>query len=62
MWFVLGAKGNQWAWQNKQWASVEEFQATQKKWAIWGAALVVGIPVIIVIFIILAAVLGRSNS
>ncbi len=31
--FVLGAKGNQWAWQNKQWRSVEHFQKVQKAWA-----------------------------
>lgn len=34
--FVLGAKGNAWAWQNKYWHSVEDFRATQRKWAIWG--------------------------
>ena len=34
--FVLGAKGNEWAWQNRQWESVEQFKAVQKAWAIWG--------------------------
>jgi hypothetical protein len=37
--FVLGAKGNSWAWQNKRWESVTEFKSTQRKWAIWGVAL-----------------------
>ena len=32
-------KGNELAWQNKQWASVEAFKATQRKWAIAGLAL-----------------------
>jgi hypothetical protein len=43
--FVLGAKGSAWAWRNKRWESVEDFKATQRKWAIAGlitiAALVV---------------------
>ena len=34
IWF--GIKGNTWAWQNKQWRSVEHFHEVQKKWAIWG--------------------------
>jgi Cytochrome oxidase complex assembly protein 1 len=37
MWFVLGAKGSSWAWQNKRWDSVEDFKRTQRKWAMWGA-------------------------
>jgi hypothetical protein len=37
--FVLGARGSAWAWRNKRWASVEAFQATQRKWAWWGLAV-----------------------
>lgn len=37
--FVLGAKGNEWAWQNKRWNSIEHFKKVQKLWAIWGAVL-----------------------
>jgi hypothetical protein len=37
-------KGNEWAWRGKQWASVEAFKATQKKWAMAGVVvLVVGV-------------------
>ena len=39
MCFVLGAKGSEWAWQNKRWDSVEHFQRVQKKWALWGLGL-----------------------
>lgn len=39
MLFVLGAKGNQWAWQNQRWTSVAHFKAAQRKWAWWGAGL-----------------------
>lgn len=31
IWF--GIKGNEWAWQNKKWESVEHFQNVQKTWA-----------------------------
>jgi len=31
---ALGAKGNEWAWQNKKWDSVESFNKTQRKWNI----------------------------
>jgi len=33
MLFVLGAKGNEWAWQNKQWRDVDHFKSVQRKWA-----------------------------
>jgi len=38
--FILGAKGNKWAWQNRTWRDVEHFKKTQKKWSITGAILV----------------------
>jgi hypothetical protein len=37
--FVLGFKGNEWAWQNKRWKSIEQFQRVQKRWAILGIIL-----------------------
>jgi len=36
---VLGVKGNEWAWQNKRWDSIEHFFGTQKNWALWGIVL-----------------------
>ena len=30
--FMLGAKGNEWAWKNGQWDSVEHFKNSQRKW------------------------------
>ena len=38
--FVLGAKGREWAWKNKQWDSVEHFNRVQRKWSVWGIGLV----------------------
>ena len=48
MYFVIGAKGNKWAWQKNKWDSIEHFKRTQRKWAWWGlgvwvVGLVVGI-------------------
>jgi hypothetical protein len=37
--FILGAKGNEWAWRNKRWASVQHFQAVQRQWTIAGVIL-----------------------
>ena len=39
--FVLGAKGNKWAWQHKTWASVEHFHRTQATWRNWGVGVVI---------------------
>ena len=40
--FILGAKGNAWAWRNKRWTSVEEFRRTQRNWTIAGSVVVGG--------------------
>jgi Cytochrome oxidase complex assembly protein 1 len=47
MLFVLGAKGSAWAWRNGRWDSVEHFKRVQRKWAIWGAIIWIGMLVLI---------------
>lgn len=47
---ILGIKGNEWAWKQKQWNDVEHFKQVQKKWAWW--ALVIFI-ISFVIFVLL---------
>lgn len=37
IWF--GNKGNEWAWQNKKWESVEQFHKVQRTWATVGLIL-----------------------
>jgi hypothetical protein len=37
--FVLGFKGNAWAWRNKRWQSVEQFKRVQRLWTVWSLAL-----------------------
>lgn len=56
--FVLGARGNEWAWQNKRWESIAKFKDVQRIWAICGilfavvsAAGMAGI-VLIIVFVI----------
>jgi len=48
--FVLGAKGNEWSWQNKKWDSIEHFKSTQRPWTIAGIVVfaigMVGIAII----------------
>ncbi len=53
---VLGVKGNEWAWRNKKWDSVEHFKNAQRPWNIAGivifaismVALIIVIPVVLV--------------
>jgi hypothetical protein len=59
--FVLGAKGNKWAWQNKRWDNIEHFQRTQKAWKNWGIALFIVSIVMIPIFAIASGSGGKSN-
>ena len=55
--FVLGAKGSEWAWQNKKWDSVEHFRKTQRTWKRWGVALfIIGIVLGVIYAIIIAAI------
>jgi len=37
---ILGAKGNEWAWQHKKWDSIEHFKRTQRAWMWWGISLI----------------------
>lgn len=55
MFFVLGFKGNEWAWKNKKWNSIEHFQSTQRKWRNWGFGL------LFVFFIMFACLLVTSG-
>jgi hypothetical protein len=39
--FILGFKGNEWAWKNKRWKNIDHFKSVQRKWAIWGICVVI---------------------
>lgn len=34
--FLLGAKGNEWAWKSRRWRDLETFKRNQRNWAIGG--------------------------
>jgi hypothetical protein len=51
--FVLGVKGNEWAWRNKRWESVEHFKRVQRKWAFAGL-------IVLLVVIVLSAVFAFS--
>lgn len=38
--FVLGARGNEWAWRNGRWDDIAQFRRVQRRWAIWGVVIV----------------------
>jgi hypothetical protein len=40
--FVLGAKGNHWAWKNRLWADEDHFKRTQRNWSRAGFIIALG--------------------
>lgn len=55
--FVLGARGSEWAWQNKKWDSIEHFRKTQRTWKRWGVALfIIGLVLSVIYVIIIVAI------
>jgi hypothetical protein len=54
---VLGIKGNEWAWRNKKWDSIEHFKSTQKKWNTAGIIVFVVSVVVVPVVVFLAIVL-----
>ncbi len=60
---VLGAKGNEWAWQNKVWRDPEHFRSVQRKWALWGlVALLFWIALIVLFVIVVIAITAGSST
>jgi hypothetical protein len=47
----FGFQGNKWAWQNKNWASIDEFQKVQRKWGTWCSIVVVAFMILPIIVI-----------
>ena len=55
IWF--GIAGNKWAWESKQWASVEEFNEAQKFWVrLWLVLFISSIIILIKLFIFFAII------
>ncbi len=60
--FVCGAKGNEWAWQNKNWSSVNEFNNVQKKWAIVGNSIAIMLVVLFSLIFFIAVNTNDNNQ
>jgi hypothetical protein len=55
---VLGVKGREWAWRNKRWESLEEFQRIQRLWSVW-AGVFMGLLLVVLVVIV---VMGLMES
>jgi len=51
---ILGIKGNEWAWRNKKWDSVEKFRKTQRAWSGAGIGLTC-LSILMVVAVIVAS-------
>lgn len=60
--FVLGFKGNEWAWRNKKWNSIAHFKQIQKNWAIAGVIYTIVITVLIVLFLIMIFSMAGTST
>jgi hypothetical protein len=60
--FMLGAKGNEWAWQHKKWDSIEHFKKTQRTWSKWGVILFFVSIALYIIYVIIALVISGVFS
>jgi hypothetical protein len=61
MLILLGVKGNEWAWQNKHWESLEEFKRVQHLWAkVWVILLIVSVILWILMGVFIATILSAA--
>lgn len=60
--FVLGAKGNQWAWENNTWRDVEHFKRTQRIWGWAGFGALIAIPAFFAIVVSLVMTVIHSSD
>jgi len=60
--FLLGLKGNEWAWRNGNWPDLETFRRTQRSWARRALMAWAGVAVaVVLISVTLTVVLKRSE-
>lgn len=58
--FILGAKGNEWAWKSRRWKSVAAFKAHQRRWAIAGFLILITVLLLVAVIMFLIYVLGKA--
>ena len=59
---ILGLKGNEWAWQNIKWQSIDHFKSEQRSWVKWWLILFVGLFMLGMITAILIPLLIGHNK
>ena len=59
---ILGIKGNEWAWQNRRWESIEHFKNTQRVWTNVGVVLLIIEVFIIVAVVVIGGLVAISGS
>ncbi|MCX6010420.1 MAG: hypothetical protein NTW48_10445, partial [Chloroflexi bacterium] len=57
---ILGVKGNEWAWRNKKWKSVEKFKKTQRGWA--GAGIGLTCVSILLVIVMIVSISGQGTD
>jgi hypothetical protein len=69
MMIILGLRGNEWAWQQKKWESIEHFRKNQRTWMWWGISataayiiFVFALTVLLISLIMIARTLGIENN
>ncbi|HJN15710.1 MAG TPA: hypothetical protein QGH10_09480 [Armatimonadota bacterium] len=56
-----GIKGNEWAWQNNHYESVEQFREIQGKWSKWGVILWLASFALSLVVTLLAVIIAAAN-
>ena len=59
--FYFGKNGNRWAWNERTWNSIQEFSATQKKWAIGVLIIYTIITFLAICFIISLSITSKDK-
>ena len=59
---VLGFKGNEWAWKNKRWKSIDHFKRVQRIWSILGAGLFLSAITFLFVLFMLAFQTGEPET
>ncbi len=59
---ILGVKGNEWAWQNRKWESVEQFKQVQKAWATWGLIIFIASIVLSVVASVISTMIAMKAA
>ena len=60
MQLILALKGNEWAWQNRAFTSVEQFKETQRAWVLWGW-IVFAVPLVAAVVAVILGVIYWSS-